>query len=75
MNKASLKLFLNEDAIGNELAWILLEQFNGLLEKVTVILANQEVILEHPEHLLEQQGTILANPHFIRTNKIILEHL
>lgn len=53
----------------------LLEQFKGLLEKVTVILANQEVILEHPEHLLAQQGTILANPHFIRTNKIKLEHL
>ena len=53
----------------------LLEQFKGLLEKVSVILANQVVILEHPEHLLAQQGTILANPHFIRTNKNILEHL
>ena len=52
----------------------LLEQFNGLLEKITVILANQEVIFEHPEHLLEQQGAILESPHFIRTNKNILEH-
>lgn len=57
------------------MSWLgfFLEHYSGLLEKVTVILANQEMIFEHSEHLLEQQGAILENPHFIRTNKNILE--